>query len=128
MFHSDKGLTLKMSAFKLFAMANLLTNSVDNTKLPCYTLPLMQHHSYLTPFIYKLKPFLIWIISLAGKQLVQFLFKDGTAHQGSVTCIDGHRDNVLVATGSEDSTVKIVNTNSGKVKKSWVFFLFLYIT
>ncbi|PFX28860.1 Angio-associated migratory cell protein [Stylophora pistillata] len=44
-----------------------------------------------------------------------FHLSDGTAHQGSVTCIDGHRDNVLVATGSEDSTVKIVNTNSGKV-------------
>ena len=57
MFHSDKGLTLKMSAFKLFAVANLLINSVDNTRLPCYTLPLMQDHSYLTPFIDKLKPF-----------------------------------------------------------------------
>lgn len=43
-------------------------------------------------------------------------FSDGTAHQGSVTCVDAHRDNVLVATGSEDSTVKIVNTNSGKVR------------
>ena len=47
MFHSDKGLTLKMSAFKLFAVANLLI--IDNTKLPCYTLSLMQHHSYLPP-------------------------------------------------------------------------------
>lgn len=43
-------------------------------------------------------------------------FLDGTAHQGSITCIDVNRDNVLVATGSEDSTVKIVNTNSGKVR------------
>ena len=67
------------------------------------------------------------MISLAGKQLVQFLFIDGTAHQGSVTCIDGHRDNVLVATGSEDSTVKIVNTNSGKVKKSLECFFFFCI-
>ena len=50
------------------------------------------------------------------------LFLDGTAHQGSITCIDGHRDNVLIATGSEDSTVKIVNTNSGKVRISHVFF------
>lgn len=44
-----------------------------------------------------------------------FHLSDGTAHQGSITCIDGHRDNVLVATGSEDATVKIVNTNTGKV-------------
>lgn len=44
-----------------------------------------------------------------------FHLSDGTSHQGSVTCIDAHRDNVLVATGSEDSTVKVVNANSGKV-------------
>lgn len=44
-----------------------------------------------------------------------FHLSDGTAHQGSITCLDANRDNVLVATGSEDSTVKIVNTNSGKV-------------
>ena len=50
------------------------------------------------------------------------LFLDGTAHQGSITCIDGYRDNVLISTGSEDSTVKIVNTNSGKVRMSLVIF------
>ena len=36
---------LKMSPFKLFTEANLSNiNSVDNTKLHCYTLPAMQHH------------------------------------------------------------------------------------
>ncbi|KAL9957954.1 hypothetical protein ACROYT_G034913 [Oculina patagonica] len=49
-----------------------------------------------------------------------FHLSDGTAHQGSITCIDAHRDNVLVATGSEDSTVKVVNTNGGKVLSTLV--------
>ena len=41
-----EGLTLKILAFKLFTMANIyVINSDDNTKLPCYTLPLMQHQS-----------------------------------------------------------------------------------
>ena len=41
-------------------MANLVVNSVDDTKLPCYTLLLMQHHSFfrnLPPlFIYPYLP------------------------------------------------------------------------
>ena len=41
-------------------MANLVVNSVDDTKLPCYTLPLVQHHSFfrnLPPlFIYPYLP------------------------------------------------------------------------
>lgn len=53
-----------------------------------------------------------------------FHFPDGTSHQGSITCIDAHRDNVLVATGSEDSTVKVVNTSSGKVR-IWNIFMLL---
>ena len=44
---SNEGLMLKMSALKLFTVANLhFINSVDNTKLPCYTPPLTQHHSF----------------------------------------------------------------------------------
>ena len=50
---SDLGLMLGMSALKLFMMANYVINSVDNNKLPCYTLPPTQHHSFfrdLFPF------------------------------------------------------------------------------
>lgn len=47
--------------------------------------------------------------------LHSFHLSDGTSHTGSITCVDAHQDNVLVATGSEDSFVKIVNANSGKV-------------
>ena len=46
--------------FKSFTVANLVVNSVDDTKLPCYTLPLVQHHSFfrnLPPlFIYPYLP------------------------------------------------------------------------
>ena len=48
------------SALKLFTVANYVINSVDNTKLPCYTLPLMQHQS----FFRNLPPLLWWIWSL----------------------------------------------------------------
>ena len=44
-----RAIALKMSAFQLCTVANLhlfFINSVNNTKLPCYTLPLMQHHSF----------------------------------------------------------------------------------
>ena len=37
---------LETSAFKLFTVANLRFKSVDNTKLPCYTFPPTQHHSF----------------------------------------------------------------------------------
>lgn len=47
--------------------------------------------------------------------LHSFHLSDGTAHTRSITCVDTHRDNMLVATGSEDSSVKIVHANSGKV-------------
>ena len=43
---SDKGLTLETSAFKLFTWPTDVINSVDNTKLPCYTLPPTQYHSF----------------------------------------------------------------------------------
>ena len=42
-------LTFQALVFKLFTVANLcfqLIFIVDNTKLPCYTLPLTQHHSF----------------------------------------------------------------------------------
>ena len=42
---SDEGLTLK--DLKLLPRPVYIINSVDNTKLPCYTLPLTQHHSFL---------------------------------------------------------------------------------
>ena len=44
---------LKMSALKLLQRPIYVINSVDNTKLPCYTPPLMQHLSFfrnLPPF------------------------------------------------------------------------------
>ena len=51
---------LKMSVLKLFTEANLhFINLADNTKLPCYTLSLIQHHSF-----FKSLPFLsIWKIT-----------------------------------------------------------------
>ena len=40
---ANVGLTLENSALKVFTVANLhYTNSVDNTKFPCYTLSPMQ--------------------------------------------------------------------------------------
>ena len=56
-FFSDKGLTLDMSAFKPFTVANLRYHSVNNTKLPCYTFLPTQHHSFLR----KLPPLFIYI-------------------------------------------------------------------
>ena len=38
---------IKTSAFKLLRWPVYIINSVDNTKLPCYTLSLTQHHSFL---------------------------------------------------------------------------------
>ena len=54
--HSDKGLLLEMSAYKLFTVANLnssqwpiyIFNSVVKTKSPCYTLSLTQHDSFFS--------------------------------------------------------------------------------
>ena len=40
---------LKISALKLLMVTDVqmyITNSVDNTKLPCCTLPLTQHHNF----------------------------------------------------------------------------------
>ena len=43
---SDEGLTLETSALKLFTWPIYVINSVDDPKLPYYTLPLTQHHSF----------------------------------------------------------------------------------
>ena len=37
---------LQMSALKLVTVAIYVINSVNNTNLPCYTLSMMQHHSF----------------------------------------------------------------------------------
>ena len=44
---SDEGITLEKSALKLFKVAIYINNSFDNPKLPRYTLPPTQHHSFL---------------------------------------------------------------------------------
>ena len=44
---SDEGITLEKSALKLFKVAIYIINSFDNPKLPRYTLPPTQHHSFL---------------------------------------------------------------------------------
>lgn len=36
-------------------------------------------------------------------------------HTSVVTCLAAHSDNVLVLSGSEDSSAKLTNTNTGKV-------------
>ena len=42
-----RAIALKMSAFQLYTQWPIyIINSVNNTKLHCYTLPLMQHHSF----------------------------------------------------------------------------------
>ncbi|EDO35758.1 predicted protein [Nematostella vectensis] len=47
-----------------------------------------------------------------------FHLSDGTSHQGPLTCVDCNKDDVLIASGSEDSTVKLINSNTGKVLTS----------
>ena len=50
---SDEGLTLETSALKLFTMANLCYQPVDDPKLPYYTLPLTQYHSFFRNVYYR---------------------------------------------------------------------------
>ena len=60
-------------------------NSVDNTKLPCYTLPPTQHHS----FFRKLPPMFIWLIPhsfAALTRLILFLPLEHTIHVFSLPC------------------------------------------
>lgn len=39
----------------------------------------------------------------------------GHGHSSAVTCLDSHRDNTFLLTGSEDETAKLINSNNGKV-------------
>ena len=39
----------------------------------------------------------------------------GIGHTKAVTSIDTHQDNLLLLTGSEDETAKLINSNNGKV-------------
>ena len=45
-FCSNEGLTLETSTFKRFTMIIYIINSVNKTKLSCYTPPLSQNHSF----------------------------------------------------------------------------------
>ncbi|XP_014663766.1 PREDICTED: angio-associated migratory cell protein-like isoform X2 [Priapulus caudatus] len=45
----------------------------------------------------------------------QFTLSDGDAHKSSVTCLDCHHDNTLIATGSTDVTCRLINSHNGKV-------------
>ena len=49
----DEGLRLETSAVELFTVVNLCYQLVDNTKLPCYTIPPTLHRGFgkdLLPF------------------------------------------------------------------------------
>ena len=54
---------LETSALKRLTVAIYIINWVDNTKLPSYNLPLMQHHT----FFRILPPLFIWMIDGMSK-------------------------------------------------------------
>ena len=63
---SDEELSLETSAWKLFTLANLqYISSGDNAKLPCYTLPTTQLHSFFRnlPPLTSFKPYLLILIT-----------------------------------------------------------------
>ena len=62
---SDVGLTLETSALKLFTMANLCYQPVDDPKLPYYTLPLTQHHSFFRNVYY-------WTVAQCNMEMKQY--------------------------------------------------------
>ena len=62
---SDEGLTLGTSALKLFTMANLCYQPVDDPKLPYYTLPLTQHHSFFRNVYY-------WTVAQCNMEMKQY--------------------------------------------------------
>ena len=62
---SDEGLTLETSALKLFIMANLCYQPVDDPKLPYYTLPLTQHHSFFRNVYY-------WTVAQCNMEMKQY--------------------------------------------------------
>ena len=49
----------------------------------------------------------------SGVPLVSLTGSHG--HAKAVTCLDVHKENILLLTGSEDETAKLINSNSGKV-------------
>ena len=54
------------------------------------------------------------VFDLKSQSVLQHL-TGGTGHSNSVSIIDCHRDNNMIATGSLDSTAKLYNTQTGKV-------------
>ena len=73
-----KGLCLKCQLFNSLRWPLYLINSVDNTKLPCYTLPPTQHHS----FCRKLPPLFIWYGWDLPSEQVSKLFYTVASKQG----------------------------------------------
>ena len=62
--NDNKGLKLKLSAFKLSIWWPIyIINSVDNTKLPCYTLQVTQQHSFrnLPPLFINFIIYFFWL-------------------------------------------------------------------
>lgn len=54
------------------------------------------------------------VFDLKSQNVLQHL-SGVMAHTNSVSAIDSHRDNNMIATGSLDSTAKLYNTQTGKV-------------
>ena len=50
-----------------------------------------------------------------GVPIVSVTEKNG--HSKPVTCVDTYHDNVLLLSGSEDETAKLINSNNGKVRQ-----------
>lgn len=48
----------------------------------------------------------------------QVSLTDSHAHSKAVTSIDAHQDNILLLSGSEDETAKLINSHNGKVWSS----------
>ena len=67
---SDERPTLKTSALKLFTVVSLRYQLVDNTQLPCHTLPLTQNHSYFRNF----PPLLIFVNVICTSSLCLFRY------------------------------------------------------
>lgn len=54
------------------------------------------------------------VFDLKSQNVLQHL-TGAYGHTNSVSTIDCHRDNSMIATGSLDSTAKLYNTQTGKV-------------
>ena len=90
---------IKTSAFKLLRWPVYIINSVDNTKLPCYTLPLMQHHSFLR----NLPPY-SFNYQLSYSELI------------SIEC---HKTNTRVITTANHRKVKRLQEDEVKISKQF---------